>query len=312
MQLYKSRGFGEFFQDTFAFIKQNGSHFFKYFFIINGIFIMILMVLSHYFSKFYSDLLFSSIVTDNQSAFENFMNENFGIFIILCFVFVVVGLLASIISYAFVPIYLKLYNELGARNFQTNELIKAYKKHFGQLIIFVLCGILIAIPIAIFVGLLAFVLAITIIGLLALPIVAGIVSLFYQGSLMEYLERKRGLWESFGYNWKLMSSKFWASVGSVGLFFLISYIIQYAIALIPSLSYFMDVITESQSGTFNTFEPDPFSSTLTIAYFIISFIITSVLNAIVQMNQGIIFYSLKEDNEHINTKSDIDLIGTSE
>lgn len=312
MQLYKSRGFGEFFQDTFAFIKQNGSHFFKHFFIVNGLFIIILMVLSHYFSKFYSDLLFSSILTEQQSTFESFMNENFGLFILICFLFVIVGLLASMISYSFVPIYLSLYVEKGSKNFQTNDLVNAYKKYFGQLIVFVLCGIVIMIPIAIFVGLLAFVLAITIIGLLVLPVVIGAVSLFYQGSLMEYLERKRGIWDSFGYNWKLMSSKFWAAVGCVGLFFLMNYIVQYVIALIPSLSYFMDVITETQSNTIDPFEPDPFSSVLGIVVFIITFIISSILNAIVQINQGVIFYSLKEDNEHINTKSDIDLIGTSE
>lgn len=312
MQLYKSRGFGEFFQDTFAFIKQNGSHFFKHFFIVNGIFIIILMVFSHYFSKFYSDLLFSNLISEEQSSFESFMNENFGLFILICIIFVVVGLLASTISYAFVPIYLKLYNEHGSKNFGTNDIVNTYKAHIGQLITFVLCGILIAIPIAIFVGLLAFVLAVTIIGLIALPLVIGTVSLFYQGSLMEYLEQKRGIWESFSYNWKLMSSKFWASVGCVGLFFLMNYIVQYVIALVPSLSYFMDVITDSRSSTFEPYDPDPFSNALTILYFIITFIITSVLNAIVQINQGVIFYSLKEDNEHINTKSDIDLIGTSE
>ena len=109
-----------------------------------------------------------------------------------------------------------------------------------------------------------------------------------------------------------MSSKFWAAVGCVGLFFLMNYLVQYVIALVPSLSYFMDVITETESGVLDPFEPDPFSSALTMLYFVITFIISSVLNAIVQINQGVIFYSLKEDNEHINTKSDIDLIGTSE
>lgn len=312
MQLYKSRGFGEFFQDTFAFIRQNGGHFFKQYFVINGLFIIILMILSHYFTKFYSDLLFSSIITENTSSFETFMNENFGLFIILCIVFIVFGLVASTISYGFVPIYLNLYTENGAKNFHTQELIAAYKKHIGQLFTFVFCSILIAIPILIFAGLLTFVLAITIIGLLVLPLVVGMISLFYQGSLMEYLQQKRGIWDSFGYNWKLMSSKFWASVGCVGLFFLISYIVQYVIALIPSLSLFMDVITDSQSGVFEPYEPDPFSSALSMIYFIITFLITSVLNAIVQINQGVIYYSLKEDNENINTKSDIDLIGTSE
>jgi len=50
MQLYKSRDFSAFFQDTFAFLKQNGKHYFKHYFIVNGIFLMILMVLGYFFT----------------------------------------------------------------------------------------------------------------------------------------------------------------------------------------------------------------------------------------------------------------------
>jgi hypothetical protein len=49
-----------------------------------------------------------------------------------------------------------------------------------------------------------------------------------------------------------------------------------------------------------------------VAIFLLTFLVSSILNVIVQINQGVVFYSLKEDNENINTKSDIDLIGSSE
>ena len=49
-----------------------------------------------------------------------------------------------------------------------------------------------------------------------------------------------------------------------------------------------------------------------LVVFFISFIVGTILNNITQLNQGIVFYSLKEDNENINTKSVIDQIGTSE
>ena len=46
--------------------------------------------------------------------------------------------------------------------------------------------------------------------------------------------------------------------------------------------------------------------------FFLSFLIGAILGSIVQLNQGIVFYSLKEQNENINTKSIIDQIGSSE
>ncbi|SDS61634.1 hypothetical protein SAMN04515667_2576 [Formosa sp. Hel1_31_208] len=313
MQLYKSRGFGEFFQDTFAFLKQNGRHLFKHFFIVNGIFLLILMVMGYFFSKFYTDILFGGLMTGNTNAVDAYMNENVGLFIILVFVFVIVGLIAGIISYSFVPIYLKLFNTNEGKQFTATDIINAYKENIGKILIFLVCSIIIAIPLMIFVGLIAFVLTITIIGILGLPLVLGAVSLYYQGSLMEYLEHKKGIWSSFGYSWKLMSSKFWAAIGCVGIFYLMSYIAQNIIALIPYIFFIVDMVAEIQPGV----NPDPqeLGKSMTVvmlAIFLLTFLVSTFLNIIVQLNQGIVFYSLKEDNENINTKSDIDLIGAGE
>ena len=49
-----------------------------------------------------------------------------------------------------------------------------------------------------------------------------------------------------------------------------------------------------------------------LVVFFITFIVGTILNDITQLNQGIVFYSLKEDNENINTKSVIDQIGSGE
>jgi hypothetical protein len=49
-----------------------------------------------------------------------------------------------------------------------------------------------------------------------------------------------------------------------------------------------------------------------LAIFLLTFLVSSILNVVLQLNQGIVYYSLKEDNENINTKSDIDLIGSGE
>nr|WP_321236858.1 hypothetical protein [uncultured Psychroserpens sp.] len=312
MQLYKSRGFGEYFQDTFAFLKQNGKHLFKHFFIINGIFLLILIVMGYFFSKFYTEILFGGIMNGNVGALDNYINENSGVFILLVLVFIVVGLTASVISYSFVPIYLKLYVQHNGKQFTATDIIHVYKANIGKIFVFLFCGIIIAIPLVVAVGLLLFVLAITIIGFLAMPLVIGAVSLFYQGSLMEYFENKKSIWESFGYAWKLMSSKFWAAIGCVGLFYLMSYIAQNVVALIPYIFGMVNLFTDIET---NTTEPMAIQKTMTVmmlAIFLLTFLVSSILNVIVQLNQGVVFYSLKEDNENINTKSDIDLIGSGE
>ncbi|OUR92350.1 hypothetical protein A9Q87_07675 [Flavobacteriales bacterium 34_180_T64] len=313
MQLYKSRGFSEFFQDTFSFIKQNGKHLFKHFFIVNGFFLLILMVLGYFFTKFYSDIIFGGLLNNNTNVIDDYMNENAGLFILLLFVFLIVALIAGIISYAYVPIYLKLHNDFGDQNFGTKEIVTTYKANIGVLFIFLICSILISIPLLITAGVLGFILAITIIGILLLPLLIGAFALFYQMSLMEYIEHKKGIWECFGYAWKLITSKFWAAVGSVGLFFLMSYIIQQIMAIIPYIFGMVGLFTSIEDGM--TPDAEKIGGTMMVmllAIFFLTFIVSSILSVIVQLNQGIVFYSLKEEAENINTKSDIDLIGTSE
>jgi hypothetical protein len=313
MQLYKSRGFGEYFQDTFAFLKQNGKHLFKHFFIINGIFLLILIVIGYFFSKFYTDILFGGVLYGNSGALDQYMDQNSGVFILLILVFIVVGLLAAMISYSFVPIYLKLYNQHNGKNFTATDIINTYKTNIGKIFIFLLCGILVAIPVTIGAGIILFVLAITIIGFLAMPLVIGAISLFYQGTLMEYLDDKRSIWNSFGYAWQMMSSKFWAAIGCVGLFYLMSYIAQNVIALIPYIFGMVNLFTEIETNSGP--EPMAIQKTMTImmlAIFLLTFLMSSILNVVLQLNQGVVYYSLKEDNENVNTKSDIDLIGSGE
>jgi len=313
MQLYKSRDFSAFFQDTFAFIKQNGKHYFKHFFIINGIFLLILMVIGYFITKFYTDFIFSvAPEIDNPSVFDNYMNENSGIFILLALLFIIIGLVAGLISYSYTAIYLQLYVKHGSKNFDTQQIIQSYKKNISKLFIFLVCGILLAIPLVFVLGIGIFILAITIIGFLLMPVLIGAFSLFYNMSLMEYLEHKRSIWDSFGYAWTLMSKKFIAAVGSVGIFYLMAYVVQNIITLIPYVFFMGSVFTTTQQGNSNPQEVGASFMIIMLIVFFISFIVGAILNNITQLNQGIVFYSLKEDNENINTKSIIDQIGSGE
>lgn len=312
MELYKSRGFSEFFQDTFAFLKQNGKHFFVAYFVVNGIFLLLLAVIGYFFTKFYTDFIFGGMLggNDTSTILDNYINENLGLFLVLLFVLIIVGLLAGIVSYSFPAIYLKLYSEKGGTAFSTKVIINTYKTNIGKLLIFVVCSILIAIPLGIVFVICGFVLMITIIGILALPLLLAVFMLFYSMTLMEYLENKKDIWTCFRYSWKLITSKFWAAVGSVGIFYLISYVIQNIVTLIPYLFGMASLFTSIENPN-----QDDIGETMTIVMllvFFLSFLLGAFLGNIVQLNQGIVFYSLKEENENINTKSIIDQIGSGE
>ena len=315
MELFKNRSFGALFQDTFTFLKQEGKHFFKLYFTINGIFLLILSVLAYFFSQFYSDFMVNSLTRNtggNTSGLETFINENLGLFITMAILFFIVALIGSTIAYAFPPLYFKNYLEKGASAFNVYDLIQSYKKHIGKIILFVLTGFLVGILLIIPVGIIGLIMVVTIVGLFLLPLLAGGVMLFYTMALMEFLEGKKGVWDSFGYSWTLLKSKFLTAVGCVGLFYFISYVIQQVLTIIPYVFGMAKILTSPQQVTQNPGETSSTMLLMMLAIFFISFIVGSILGTIVQVNQGIIFYSLKENNENIHTRSAIDQIGLSE
>jgi len=314
MQLYKSRGFSEYFQDTFTFLKQNGKHFFKHYFIVNGFFIIVLMILGYFFTKFYTEFIFSGILNpNNNSMLEEYINNNGPMFFLFALLFIVAGLTAGIISYAYTPIYLKLYSENNGKSFGTKEIINLYKSRIGNIFIFLIVSIGVGLLLLIPTGIIMVVLAITIIGIMLLPVVMGAFMLFFGCTFMEYIEHKKGLIESYSYSWKLMSSKFWAAIGCVGLFYFMNYIVQNVVTMIPYVFGMASFFTTIESnGQPNAEEFSSFMTIMMLVVFFLSFILGMILNKIVQLNQGLIFYSLKEENENINTKSEIDLIGSGE
>ncbi|MBT8257729.1 MAG: hypothetical protein KJO49_04605 [Bacteroidia bacterium] len=312
MQLYKTRDFSAFFQDTFAFIKQNGGHFFKHFFIVNGLFVLLLMVLGYFFVTFYTEMVFGGLTQNDPNVMDDFINENSVLFLFVMILFLVASILFGIFMYAFPVFYLKLYRIKGGKNFGTAELITEYKENLSRLFIYVVCAILLGIPLIMVFAVIVFVLFITIIGLLVIPFVMAILMLFYYLALSEYLEGKMGIWDAFGYAWKLLSSKFFPAVACAGLFYLMSYIIQNVITVIAYIFGLVQLFTDSSGGN-----PDPeavggMMTVVMVISFIGGFLLGIFLNNIVLLNQGIIYHSLKEEVENIHTKDVIDQIGSGE
>lgn len=308
MQLYKKRDFSSFFSDTFEFIKLNGAHFFKQFITINGFLILILAAISYVFTTFFFQDLVGSITTgDTGSKLDTIMNENFGLFIGLLISLITVSIFFGVISYAFTPIYFNLYENHGNNNFTTKDIVDSYKKNAGKIILFVLLGILISIPILIAVGIVAFILTITIVGMLLLPLLIGFYAGIYNMTFIEYLGDKRDFFDSFGYSWKLITSKFWPAVGCMGIFYFISFVAQMSFSIIQSIFSKSMQLTDTVQE-----ETSMILIIITLVLFVITFFASILLNAILQINQSVVYYGLKEQKENKNTKSVIDLIGTDE
>ncbi len=313
MELFKSRDFSTFFSDTFDFIKFNGKHFLKHYLIINGIFLMVLMTFMYFFSKFYANLLTSSLYGGGQSEFETFIDNYGPIAIVLVVFFFFFAVFAGIVSYSFTPIYFRLYEENNGPNFTAKEILSSYKSKFGRLIIYVLVSVfLLAIPTFIATGIAAFIVMITIVGILLIPAVLAIPMLFFHSTLMEYIRGEKGIFDAIGYSFSVLGNKFVHAIGSLGILVLMSYIVQLGFGLIQSIFTGAGIYTMTPEAQMDVADSSTIMITIMVITYAISFVIQTFCGLILQINQSLIFYTYKEETEHINTNSVIDQIGTGE
>ena len=92
-------------------------------------------------------------------------------------------------------------------------------------------------------------------------------------------------------------------------------IVQITLGIIVMIPYFIGLISIFSNPEAMQQNPDnaiSFVMILMLAIIIISIILNYTLQNIILINQGIIFYSCKEESENISIKNSIDLIGTDE
>ncbi|WP_417444864.1 hypothetical protein [Joostella sp.] len=311
MQLYKSRTFGDYFSDTFTFLRENGKHFYKNYFIINGILIIILLVMMFFFSRFYTNVIFSDTFGDGGNSLTNYLDQNLGVLVIFGFLFVIIALLLGIVNYAYTPLYFLLYEKNKGSDFSKNDIVDALKSNLGKIFTFLLAGILIAIPLFMALGLIIVILTITIIGIPLLLIAVAWLSQFYYIAFITYLQTNKGVFECFSYGFNLSFKNFWAANGCVALFYIMIQVVQGIVTLIPySFAMGSLVLGAEEASNMNTTDQSMTIITMLTAVYMVAFFVNIILTTILQMNQSIIFFSLKEDTENINTKSEIDEIGS--
>lgn len=310
--LFKKRGFSEYISDTITFFKTFGKHYFKNYFIINGGFLLILMVLIYFIFKVYWEVIFSSLENPNANYLESYFADNAALFIGSLLLFVTLAVILSLLNFAFPVLYLQLIEKNNGNNFTTSDLIMSLKENFGRLLIFFLGFAFIIIPAMMVVFVLTFLMIFILIGIPLLFIIGPAFLAWMTLSFHDYLIQKTGFFESLKNGFNLVKQQFWVIVGTTFIMALLIQIIQGILSIIP---YFIGIIfiftTENSSGFDNpNMENLSVMGILMAVVMVLSIVLSYFFNNFLIINQGLIYYSLREENENNTPKSQIDLIGS--
>lgn len=313
-ELYKKRDLSANFSDTTTFFKAFGKHYFKNYFVINGIFLMILVVLIYFISKVYMELIFSGISNSQNNPnylmayFSNNMALIAGGFIITFLLIVIL----SMLNISFPVIYLRLVEKTNGNDFSTQEIISGLKSNIGKMIVFFLGALFIIMPLAFIVFGLLFLLCFILIGIpllfIALPAFISWISLSYY----EYILKDVGYFTALANGFRLVKQQFWISVGTTFIMLMLTQIIQGFITMIPYIISMIWMFTSTQNLQETGSQTDTFSTMgiLLAVIMVFSVLLSYIFNNFILINQGLIYYGLQEEKENNSTKSQIDLIGT--
>lgn len=312
-QLFKKRNFSELVGDTFTFFKMNGKHYFRNYFIINGGFLLVLLVLVYFIMNVFFEGLFANLnggLGGTNNTIDHYINNNLELVITLGILTVITAIFLSLLSYAYPVAYMNLLEKKSG--FSTNEIIEVIKSKIGKIIIFFIVSLFVMIPIMMIVMVLSFALVFILIGIPLLFIIIPAMMCWFSLSFYDYISTDKGYFEALGNGFSLLKQKFWPSVGSTAIMYLIMQIVVGFVSMIPYLIGIFSMFTTMEGQNSPNIQSEQFSFLMLMMgiTMILSLLLNFIFQNLLLVNQGIIYYSLREENENNTPKSEIDLIGT--
>ncbi|MDI9258250.1 hypothetical protein [Flavobacterium sedimenticola] len=309
--LFKRRDFGDYVSDTFGFFRQTGKHYLKNYFTISGPLLLIMVVLSYFLFQVYFDfvLRFDRNGMDNSQYLENYLSNNFLVVVAVALFFFLFLVFMSMLSYAIPVIYFDLYDKHNGNSFSSKEILQQFKSRFGKILIFFLGTLFIITPLLILVFVVLILLCFILIGipllLFAIPTAFSWITL----SFFEYLNTDKGLFSAYGQGFRSILSQYFPIVGSTMVIYIIIQITMSVFTMIPYMFGIVSMVSSTQNMEADGDAFSTFRIMMTIVM-VISILMSYIMNNILMINQGLVYYSRIEHNENKSADHSIDLIGS--
>ncbi|WP_260440378.1 hypothetical protein [Elizabethkingia anophelis] len=313
MQFYKKRDFGALVSDTLNFFKLYGKNYFKNYLTLNGgIIILLVVVIVIGFGDFFKQA-FGSNTNGEAYLFQDYFQQNQGLLIGASVLSIVLIILLSLISYSFPVLYMKRLAETGNSKVTMNEMIEDMKKNLKKFFIFFIGSVFILTPLFIFAFIISSFLMIILIGFLlilaCIPVMVNIINF----TLFNMYNTNDGFFSSIGKAFRIQFSKsFWKYIGSTFIVYLLINVVTTIFAFIPMMFLYGYILTTVSTTPDAIGSDSSFFMILMAIVYAVSIACTIVLNNLIYVNAGFMYYDSRTDLHRNVTFSEIDTIGSGE
>ena len=318
MQFYKKRDFGALISDTFNFVKLYGKNYFKNYFVINGLLIILMAVLVFFGFKNFFSLIFEGIGGNSASIGRYFLENIMQIIFTFLFIFLVF-ILISVVNYSYPVLYLKRLTETGNKNITVDEIMSDVKKNIGKIFKLFLGFVFIIIPLYLAVYGLSYTVTYRIQGLYLLlfvfltPVMTNVVNFL----IYDYFNRGKGFFSSlsyairsqFSYQQYNQKSPFWKYWGTTVILYILQQVVAYALAFIL---VFIIILSLGLSLNMSSAETFYITLGLTVMAYPLIIIISLIMSNFISLCSGLMYYDSRTDLHREMDLTEIDSIGRDE
>ena len=318
MQFYKKRDFGALISDTFNFVKLYGKNYFKNYFVINGLLIILMAVLVFFGFKNFFSLIFEGIGGNSASIGRYFLENIVQIIFTSLFIFLVF-ILISVVNYSYPVLYLKRLTETGNKNIAVDEIMSDVKKNIGKIFKLFLGFVFIIIPLYLAVYGLSYTVTYRIQGLYFLlfvfltPVMTNVVNFL----IYDYFNREKGFFSSlsyairsqFSYQQYNQKSPFWKYWGTTMILYILQQVVAYALAFIL---VFIIILSLGLSLNMSSAETFYITLGLTVMAYPLIIIISLIMSNFISLCSGLMYYDSRTDLHREMDLTEIDSIGRDE
>ena len=319
MQFYKKRDFGALISDTFNFVKLYGKNYFKNYFVINGLLLILMAVLVFFGFKNFFSLIFEGIGGGNSASIGRYFLENIVQIIFTSLFIFLVFILISVINYSYPVLYLKRLTETGNKNITVDEIMSDVKKNIGKIFKLFLGFVFIIIPLYLAVYGLSYTVTYRIQGLYFLlfvfltPVMTNVVNFL----IYDYFNREKGFFSSlsyairsqFSYQQYNQKSPFWKYWGTTMILYILQQVVAYALAFIL---VFIIILSLGLSLNMSSAETFYITLGLTVMAYPLIIIISLIMSNFISLCSGLMYYDSRTDLHREMDLTEIDSIGRDE
>lgn len=294
------RDFGGVINAYVDFLKGDHKNLFKVFITYNFVFILLLFLTNYIADTGVSTLIVLSSGTYMDQALDNSLETSFAASAIA----LIINFIVTIFNACLAGCYLRIYERDRAINPNAKEVFHYAKKKLGGMFLIAIIGGIAFIP----VWIVMVICAITIVGIIALPVIFLAYFTWLGLSMFSYAyDENLDAVAALGVGWNLLFSKFWKAIGVSFVVSILLYIMSALFQLVPTgLIWF---ISYNSSGDNVELEENVLLRIVKFIFYALNSVSGMLVYFLIMFMIGYLYFNLHESKYNVFLKNRIAKLG---